>query len=53
MSKKEETYPIWINPTDLVLSFHFEQSFELLRFPTIEAQMDFARKMSRQGYRVQ
>ena len=46
-------FPVWINLQARVLSFHFAQGFEKLEFPSMDELMLFARKMSRQGYRIQ
>jgi len=53
MKKKTEYYLLWINLISHIISFHFEDGFEQLRFPSIDEQIAFVRKMSRNGYWIQ
>ena len=53
--KTEEAldYPLWIDPVNRILSFHYAEGFEILHFHSLEAHLAFAREKCASGYRIQ
>ena len=44
---------IWINWTEQILSFHEEDGYERLEFPSNEAKMDYVFQKTSNGFRIQ
>lgn len=51
--EEEQTYLIWINHTDKILSFKRSEGFEQLHFSSQVEKLEFAIEKSSSGYRIQ
>ena len=51
--EEEQTYLIWINHADKILSFKQVEGFEQLHFSSQEEKLEFAIEKSASGYRNQ
>lgn len=46
-------YPLWILWVDRILSFHEEEGFERLEFPSKESRMEYVLQKTSHGFRIQ
>lgn len=44
---------IWINWKEQILSFHWEEGYERLEFPTNQDKMDYVFQKTSNGFRIQ
>ena len=53
MREKTKQYWVWIDHQHHILSFKPQSGFEAVSFPSADAQMQYAKIISRSGYRIQ
>ncbi len=49
----EQKYSLWVDHHHRIISFKFMEEYVPLSFPSIDELMDYARKLSRTGSRIQ
>ena len=49
----EQKYSLWVDHHHRIISFKFMEEYAHLTFPSMDKLMDYARKLSRTGYRIQ